>query len=206
MTEYLDDFIEQELILDKLSEKSSEEQLKILNSIQPNNFEDMIYVSEFYLSRPQYRKLFLDKISQITIWKTYFDQQPRQEFIQVFFQNAEMNLVDLELVNYYISHFKMPLPVFKQNFRKIYQMILANNEYDRNKLLNDSLQFDRIFALQGKYELIEIFDYLLRNINESKSDKEKQEYSDVLMILLSFIKTAQIELPKNRLDKLYKLL
>jgi hypothetical protein len=201
---YIEDYIQQELVLTNLENDSEKVQKEILDKIDPNNFEDMIYVSDFYLSKGQFRNQFLDKISQITTWRTYLDQQPPMDFIMVFLKDMKMDLTDMSLVNYYLTHFKVPIPVFKNYFEKIYKFVLAMNENDRIKLRKDSTIYDGIFALQTKYELIEILDYLIRNVER---DGLNSSYSDVLMILLEFLKLKEdITIPQNRLERLSNLI
>jgi hypothetical protein len=201
---YIEDYIQQELVLTNLENDSEKVQKEILDKIDPNNFEDMIYVSDFYLSKGQFRNQFLDKISQITTWRTYLDQQPPMDFIMVFLKDMKMDLTDMSLVNYYLTHFKVPIPVFKNYFEKIYKFVLAMNENDRIKLRKDSTIYDGIFALQTKYELIEILDYLIRNVER---DGLNSSYSDVLMILLEFLKLREdIAIPQNRLERLSNLI
>jgi hypothetical protein len=201
---YIEDYIQQELVLTNLENDSEKVQKEILDKIDPNNFEDMIYVSDFYLSKGQFRNQFLDKISQITTWRTYLDQQPPMDFIMVFLKDMKMDLTDMSLVNYYLTHFKVPIPVFKNYFEKIYKFVLAMNENDRIKLRKESTIYDGIFALQTKYELIEILDYLIRNVER---DGLNSSYSDVLMILLEFLKLREdITIPQNRLERLSNLI
>lgn len=207
---YLEDFIEQELVLINLEDYSEKVQEEILNQIDPDNFEDMIYVSDFYSSKAKFRNQFLDKISKITTWQTYLDQQPPLDFIMVFFKEMKMDLTDTSLINYYLTHFKLPIPVFKTYFQKIYDFALALNQNNRQKLKNDSTLYDGILALQTKYELIEILDFLIRNVeqmNQSQQTGLDSSYSDVLMILLEFLKIREdITIPQNRLDKLNQLI
>ena len=201
---YIEDYIQQELVLTNLENDSERVQKEILDKIDPNNFEDMIYVSDFYLSKGQFRNQFLDKISQITTWRTYLDQQPPMDFIMVFLKDMKMDLTDTSLVNYYLTHFKVLIPVFKNYFEKIYKFVLAMNENDRIKLRKESTIYDGIFALQTKYELIEILDYLIRNVER---DGLNSSYSDVLMILLEFLKLREdITIPQNRLERLSNLI
>jgi hypothetical protein len=51
--------------------------------------------------------------------------------------------------------------------------------------------------------LIEIFDFLIRNIEKNGKDNA---YMDAMVILIGFLKMRQIDLPQNRLEKLYKLI
>jgi hypothetical protein len=203
MANYLEDFIEQEIFLSNLQEYPIEIQENILQKIDPDNFEDMIYISDFYLSKGQFRNEFLNKISQITNWKVYLDQEPPLDFLMIFFRDIKMNLVDIDLMIYYLTHFKIPLPIFKNYFQKIYDIVLNQSQDNREKLRKQSTIFNGIFTLQNKYELIEIFDFLIRNIEKNGKDNA---YMDAMVILIGFLKMRQIDLPQNRLEKLYKLI
>jgi hypothetical protein len=203
---YLEDYLEQETILSHLQEYPEDLQEEILNALDPNNFEEMIYVSDFYLGKGKFRNQFLDKISQITTWKTFLDQKPPLDFLMVFLKDLKIDLTDLDLIIYYLTHYKVPLPLFKTFFQKIYDFVLLENQNDRIKLRKQSTIYDGIFALQTNYELIEIFDFLIRNIEETNNGLNSS-FSDVLMILLEFIKMKEdITIPENRLNRLNNLI
>jgi hypothetical protein len=203
MNNFIEDYIDQELVLTNLQDYPEDIQKEILNKIEPNNFEEMIFVSDFYLRSGKFRELFLQKISKITSWKTYFDQDPPMDFIMVFMKDAKIDLTDIDLVKYYLTHFKVPIPVFKNYFDKIYHIVLLLNQNNRVKLRKESTLYNGIFALQGPYELLEILDYLIRMVQESGLNSS---YSDVLIILLEFLKLRDdVSIPHNRLIKLDNL-
>ena len=203
MNNFVEDYIDQELVLTNLENYPEDIQKEILEKIEPNNFEEMIFVSDFYLRSGKFRESFLQKISKITTWKTYLDQEPPLDFLMVFMKDVKMDLVDLDLVKYYFNHFKVPVPLFKNYFNKIYEIVLLLNQNNRMKLRKESTQYVGIFALQTNFELLEILDYLIRNVQEYGLNSS---YSDVLMILLDFLKFREdIQIPENRLKRLDQL-
>lgn len=209
MTSYLKNIIEKDLVLDNLDEYNDESLFEILDSISPENFSDMIYVSDFYLKRNKFRNLFLEKIKKIKNWKVYFDHDPPVELIKIFFETAQFNQTDQELVIYYLTSYKLPLEILEKNFMKIYKFVLWENEFDRKLLRKKSVVFTAIFVAYSKEEIVRIFDFLMDRIEKYPTQKHQlnNPYMDVLLVLLNYVKASkqEIELPYQRLERLYEM-
>jgi hypothetical protein len=206
MTSFLKDMIEKNSILDNLDQYDDKSKIFILNTIQPNNFSDMIYISNYYLSDEKLKDAFLAKMKQITNWKVYFDQDPPEEFVAVFFNSADINDAnDREMITYYTQSYKLDLDIFKRNFIKIYQVALSDSFDDRNKLKKDSTFYDGLLVAYSNLELVNVFDFLMDKIEQEQTIEMQlnNPYADVLLILLNFVKTSpNINLPMKRLGRL----
>jgi len=209
MSSYLKSWLEKDLILDNLNEYTDEAQIEILNTISPENFSDMIFVSEFYLKKIKFRNLFIEKIKKIKNWKVYFDHDCPEEFIDVFFEIADFNLTDQELVIYYLTSYKLPLDIFEKHFLKIYQFVLSENFFNRKALRKESVIYNGVFVVYSKEEIVRVFDFLMNRIEMYPTQKEQLDnpYTDVLLVLIQVVKASkeQIQLPMNRLERLYEV-
>lgn len=209
MSSYLKSWLEKDLILENLDEYTEEAQIEILNTISPENFSDLIFVSEFYLRKNKFRNMFIEKIKKIKNWKVYFDQDCPEEFVEVFFEIADFNLTDQELVIYYLTSYKLPLDIFEKHFLKIYQFVLSENFFNRKALRNESVIFNGVFVVYSKEEIVRVFDYLMNRIEKYPTQKEQLDnpYTDVLLVLIQVVKASkeQIQLPMNRLERLYEM-
>jgi hypothetical protein len=209
---YLKDVIEKDLVLKNLGEYSEDVQINILDQISPDNFSDMIYVSEIYLSNPNTKQLFIDKMKQIINWKIYFDQEAPPEFIDVFFTIATESLPDITNALYYLVHYKLPVYLFEKHFDKIHNYALIEYNYDRKLFKEKSTLYYAIFVVQSKKEIIQIFDFLIENV-ERKGNLDNP-YTDVLLMLIDYLKTIDIQfhvydtpvLPENRLKRLENII
>ena len=212
MTSYIKDILEKDLVLKNLESYSLKTQISILDKISPDNFSDMIYVSNFYVSNEATRNLFIDKIKKIMNWKVYFDQNAPKIFIDTFFDNATDSITDKNLVLYFINHYKLPINIFKRHFEKIYRYALSEYNNDRKLFKEKSTAFYGIFVAQNKKEIIEIFDYLIENVE--RLGTLDNSYTDILLQLIDYLKTIDIEfhlhdtpiLPKDRLERLAKII
>lgn len=206
MTSYLKNWLEKDLILENLDQYDDESLFEILNSISPENFSDLIYVSEFYLKKNKFRNLFLEKVKKIKNWKIYFDHDCPVEFLDVFFDVAQFDLTDQELVLYYLRSYKLPLDIFEKHFIKIYQYILNENLYNRKELRKKSIIYNGIFVVYTKEEIIRVFDYLMDKIERYPIQIEQlnNPFMDVLLIMINYVKGSkqEIQLPYNRLERL----
>lgn len=209
MTSFLKDVIEKNAILDNLDQYDDKSKLFILDTVQPNNFSDMIYISNYFMSDEILKDAFINKIKQITNWKVYFDQDPPEEFIAIFFNNANTNDAnDREMITYYTQSYKLDLDIFKRNFIKIYQVALSNSFDDRMKLKKDSTFYDALFVSYSNLELVNVFDFLMDKIEREDTIESQlnNPFSDVLLILLNFVKTSpNINLPVKRLGRLAEI-
>lgn len=209
MTSYLKNMIEKDFILDNLQDYNEEAQYEILETINPENFSDMIFVAEFYLRKPKFRPLFILKIRKIKNWKVYFDQDAPIEFIDIFFQDAKFNQTDQELVIYYLNSYKLPLEIFEKHFLKIYQFALAENQFDRRELRKRSVVFNGVFVVYTKEEIVRLFDFLMDRIESYPTQQEQLDnpFADVLLILINYVQSTKqkIELPQKRLERLYEV-
>lgn len=178
---YLKTWLEKDSILENLDEYDDDALIEILNMIDTENFSDMIYISDFYLGGSSLtekeegaaqlrRDMFLKKISQIKNWKVYFDRDCPEDFVRVFFDIARFNLVDTELVLYYLSCYKLPLDIFEKHFSKIYQYVFdptvsqtSNTSMDGNKFSVGELRKD------SSYSDLELEDYRKRQFLRKKS-------------------------------------
>ena len=212
MTSYIKDILEKDLVLKNLPNYPLKTQIEILDKISPENFSDMIYVSNFYLSNPSTSNLFLEKIKKIYNWKVYFDQNAPTTFIETFFNLANFSLTDTNLVLYYLRHYKLSTYIFQKHFEKIYQYALQEYDNNRKKFKDESTLFYAIFVALTKSEIIEIFDFLMDNIE--RIGNLDNSYTDVLLQLIDYLKTIDIEfhvydtpiLPKDRLQRLSKVI
>jgi len=212
MTSYIKDIVEKDLVLKNLPNYPLQTQINILEKISPENFSDMIYVSNFYLSNPQTTNLFLDKMKKIVNWKVYFDQNAPKYFIETFFEISNFSLTDTNLVLYYLRHYPLSVYLFQKHFEKIYKYALSEYDNDRKLFKEQSTLFYAIFVALDKKKVIEIFDFLMDNIE--RIGNLDNSYTDVLLQLIEYLKTIDIEfhvydtpiLPKDRLIRLSKVL
>ena len=209
MTSYLKNWIEKDDILDDLASYNEEAQFESLESISPENFSDMIFVSDFYLSKPKFKNLFIEKIKKIKNWKVYFDHDAPITFIDVFFVNAKFDITDQELAIYYLSSYKLPLDIFAKHFLKIYQYALIDNKMSRQDLKEKSVVYNGVFIAYSNFEIVRVFDFLMDRVERYETQEQQLDnpYSDVLLILIGFIRESgqPISLPQKRLERLYEV-
>jgi hypothetical protein len=209
MSSYLKSWLEKDLILENLNEYTDEAQIEILSTISPENFSDMIFISEFYLRKKKFRNMFIEKIKKIKNWKVYFDHDCPEEFVDVFFEIADFSLINRELVIYYLTSYKLPLDIFERYFLKIYQYVLNENNFDRKALRKDSVVFNGVFVVYSREEIVRVLDYLMDRIEKYETQKAQLDnpYTDVLLILIQVVKASKetMQLPLSRLKRLYEV-
>jgi hypothetical protein len=209
MSSYLKSWLEKDLILENLNEYTDEAQIEILSTISPENFSDMIFISEFYLRKKKFRNMFIEKIKKIKNWKVYFDHDCPEEFVDVFFEIADFSFTNRELVIYYLTSYKLPLDIFERYFLKIYQYVLNENNFDRKALRKDSVVFNGVFVVYSREEIVRVLDYLMDRIEKYETQKAQLDnpYTDVLLILIQVVKASKetMQLPLSRLKRLYEV-